>query len=153
MEPVVEGGGGAGRGGAVALDGCETELDGETGVPEARGLVHVLVEPPAARRQVELADEQRELRVQASEQRGRPKQRRQRRQAAAAAAEVVQPPRQGREEGVHHGSSAVRSSRALSLRLGSIELAESDGARLAIYRARAREAQEEEGEGEVEEGD
>lgn len=72
LEPVIERGGGAGRRRAVALDGGEPELDGEACVPEARRLVHVLVEPPPTGRQVELADHERELRVQAPEQRRGP---------------------------------------------------------------------------------
>ena len=71
LEPVIERGGGAGGRGAIPLDGGEAEFDGEAGVPEAGGLVHVLVEPAAARRQVELADHERELRVQPPEQRRR----------------------------------------------------------------------------------
>uniref|UniRef100_A0A0A9D770 Uncharacterized protein n=1 Tax=Arundo donax TaxID=35708 RepID=A0A0A9D770_ARUDO len=100
LEPIVQSGDGAGGYRAVPLDGGEAELDGEACVPEARGLVHVLIEPPAAGRQVELAHHERELRVQAPEKRRCPEQRRQRRQPAGAA-EVVQPARQGAEEGVH----------------------------------------------------
>src|SRR6185437_1515031 len=70
LEPVLQRGGGAGRRHAVPLDGGEAELDGEAGVPEARRLVHVLVEPAPARRQVELAHHERQLRVQPPEQRG-----------------------------------------------------------------------------------
>jgi hypothetical protein len=100
LEPVIQRGGGAGGRRAIPLDGGEAELEGEAGVPEAGRLVHVLIEPAAARRQVELADHERELRVQPPEQRGRPQQSRQRRQPARTA-QVVQPARQGREEGVH----------------------------------------------------
>ena len=55
--PLVEGGDHVDPGGAVGLDAGEAELDGVASVPEARRLVHVLVEPLVADGEVELLDE------------------------------------------------------------------------------------------------
>lgn len=70
-EPVVERGVDACRGGAVGVEGGGAGLDDLAGLPEAGGLVHVLVEPALPWRQVEALHEVDELRVQRPEQRGR----------------------------------------------------------------------------------
>ena len=70
----VEGGGDVEAGGVVTFDAGNAGLEDVACLPELGALVHVLVQPLVPERQVELLDEERELRVERSEERERPLQ-------------------------------------------------------------------------------
>lgn len=68
---VVEVVDGVGGGGGVGVEGGGAGADEEAGVPQAGGLVHVLVQPPLPRRQVQPPHHLQQLRVHRPHQRRR----------------------------------------------------------------------------------
>ncbi|CAL5009401.1 unnamed protein product [Urochloa decumbens] len=97
-QPVVDRRGDPGGGGAVGVE-CGGAGAGEVaGVPEAGGLVHVLVEPALAGRKVEALHHVEQLRVEGAQQGGRLLEEGRREARVRAALEAVQPVRHGRVE-------------------------------------------------------